>query len=370
MYNLPLVSIIINNYNYGRFLRAAITSALAQSYKRTEVIVVDDGSTDESQAVIAGFGERVVAVLKENGGQGSAFNAGLAASSGEVVIFLDADDLLMPETVARVVSVFHSRPEVAKVMYRMAVVDACGRPTGAVKPAPHVPLLSGDLRRHVLAFPDDLPWLPTSGNAFCAAVLRRIMPIPEAEYRILADFYLSHLTPLFGPVAVLPAVGAQYRVHGGNNYEVTGLDLAQIRRTIVHWRQTHGYLQRFAASLGLVDPAAPPAILSVAYAASRLASLKLDPAQHPIPGDTVWVAVHEGTAAALQRFDIAPPLKGLFVAWFAAMASAPPPIARRLAALFFIPERRRGVNYVLRHWNRRPLTTGKGIVRSFLDRKI
>src|SRR4029077_3087176 len=79
---------------YGRFLGRAIDSALGQAYPWTEVVVVDDGSTDESRAVIAGYGDRVVPVLKGNGGQASAFNAGLAASRGRVVIFLDSDDWL------------------------------------------------------------------------------------------------------------------------------------------------------------------------------------------------------------------------------------------------------------------------------------
>src|SRR5215213_900396 len=93
----PLVSVIIDNYNYGRFLREAIDSALGQTYPRVEVIVVDDGSTDDSRAVIAAYGDRVVPVLKENGGQASAFNAGFAASRGELICFLDADDTFMPE---------------------------------------------------------------------------------------------------------------------------------------------------------------------------------------------------------------------------------------------------------------------------------
>lgn len=63
---LPLVSIIINNYNYGRFLREAIDSALNQTYPHVEVIVVDDGSTDGSQEIITSYGDRVIPVLKEN----------------------------------------------------------------------------------------------------------------------------------------------------------------------------------------------------------------------------------------------------------------------------------------------------------------
>src|SRR5687768_5034795 len=92
----PLVSVVINNYNYGRYLGPAIDSALQQSYPCVEVIVVDDGSTDHSRAVIAGYGHRIIPIYKANGGQASALNAGYEESQGEIVIFLDADDLLGP----------------------------------------------------------------------------------------------------------------------------------------------------------------------------------------------------------------------------------------------------------------------------------
>ena len=73
----PLVSIIINNYNYGNFLPIAISSALKQTYSNVEVVVVDDGSTDNSREVVAGYGDHIVPILKENGGQASAFNSGV-----------------------------------------------------------------------------------------------------------------------------------------------------------------------------------------------------------------------------------------------------------------------------------------------------
>ena len=78
--NNPLVSILINNYNYGYFLGAAIESALSQTYQNIEIIVVDDGSTDNSREIIAHYGNHIIPILKENGGQASAFNAGFAAS--------------------------------------------------------------------------------------------------------------------------------------------------------------------------------------------------------------------------------------------------------------------------------------------------
>ena len=105
----PLVSILINNYNYGRFLGAAIDSALEQAYPKVEVIVVDDGSTDGSREIIASYGERIIAVLKGNGGQGSAFNAGVAASRGDILCFLDADDFFYPDKVSHIVEAFRQR---------------------------------------------------------------------------------------------------------------------------------------------------------------------------------------------------------------------------------------------------------------------
>ena len=340
-----LVSTIVNNYNYGRYVGQAIESALRQTHPSVEVIVVDDGSTDDSRQVIGAFGARVAAVYQPNGGQAAALNTGWAHSHGEVVIFLDADDVLEPHVAADYAAAFGANPGAARAHCRMTVIDADGRPTGGVKPAPGLPLLGGDLRRQVLSFPDDLPWLPTSGNAYAAAVLRQIMPIPAAEFRILADYYLSHVTPLFGPVLALEAVGAHYRVHGANNYARDGapLDLAQVRRTITYWRAAHVHVQRFAAQLGLPGrPATPDEVLSVALTANRLVSLKLDPAHHPIAGDTAGGLLRLGWRAAGRRFDVGPATRLKFRGWFLAMAPAPRPLARWLADLLLRPERRPG----------------------------
>src|SRR5919107_292807 len=82
------VSIVINNYNYDRFLGRAIESALDQSYTLVEVVVVDDGSTDGSRQVMRRYSDRVVTVEQPNGGQAAAINAGFAACHGDLVVFL------------------------------------------------------------------------------------------------------------------------------------------------------------------------------------------------------------------------------------------------------------------------------------------
>src|SRR6476659_10838497 len=103
-----MVTIIINNFNYAKYIGASIESALAQTYDNVEVIVSDDGSTDNSREVIESYGSSIVAVFKPNGGQASALNAGFKKSSGDLVIFLDADDVLWPSCVAEVVRHWHS----------------------------------------------------------------------------------------------------------------------------------------------------------------------------------------------------------------------------------------------------------------------
>jgi cellulose synthase/poly-beta-1,6-N-acetylglucosamine synthase-like glycosyltransferase len=105
-------------------------------------------------------------VLKENEAVASAFNAGFSHSQGKIVIFLDSDDVLHPQALSRIVAAFESSPAPVRVSYRMRVVDGLGRWTGQMRPHQHLPVPSGDLRREVMTFSFDMPWLPTSGNAF------------------------------------------------------------------------------------------------------------------------------------------------------------------------------------------------------------
>src|SRR5262245_44997727 len=100
----PLVSVVINNYNYAKYLADAIDSALRQYYPHTEVIVVDDGSTDRSREIVAQYGPTVASIRKANGGQASALNAGFTASHGECILFLDSDDIILPSAATNAVA--------------------------------------------------------------------------------------------------------------------------------------------------------------------------------------------------------------------------------------------------------------------------
>jgi glycosyltransferase involved in cell wall biosynthesis len=337
------IDVVIDNYNYGRFLADAIASARAQTHPAVNLIVVDDGSTDDSRRVLEEQGEGLTVVLKENGGQASALNAGFERCQGDVVVFLDADDLLKPEAAARIAAAFAGDGPPARAQYRMDVIDGEGRPTGEQKPFAHLPMPSGDLRREELAYSFDLGWMPTSANAFRADALRRIAPIPEGEYRILADWYLVHLSTLLGPIVSIDEICASYRVHGENNFEheTAELNMDRLRNNIRLARPTEEGLARLADELGLERP---PQIASVADLGNRMISLKLEPELHPIAGDSRRGLLRRAARAVPRRHDVSPAMRAMFAGWFTAMALAPRRLARQMALLFLFPERRSSVN--------------------------
>lgn len=195
MKDKPLISIVINNYNYDRFLREAIDSALNQSYPNTEIIVVDDGSTDDSRDIIASYGETIIPVLKDNGGQASAFNAGFAASKGDIVCLLDADDIFMPDKIAEVAGLFESYPDIGWCFHPLRLVDiSAGKYLNISREHSSRPC---DFREGIKK--GKLRFTPpaTSGLCFSRSLLKLILPMPESiliasdNYLKLASLYLA-----------------------------------------------------------------------------------------------------------------------------------------------------------------------------------
>jgi glycosyltransferase involved in cell wall biosynthesis len=341
------VDVVVTNHNYARFLPEAIESACAQSYSDVHVVVVDDGSTDGSREVLQDYEDRVEVILKEQGGQASALNAGLERCRGDVLLVLDADDVLRPHAAERVAAAFAGGPRLAKVQFPMAIVDVDGNPTGEVKPGGHLRAPVGDQREAELAFPFDLPWLPGGGTGFRMEAVREILPIPAADYpRSGADWYLVHLTALLGEAALLEEVCASYRVHGGNAYELAAdeIELDHVREAIVFAGATTRSLEALADRLGLERP---QRVLSYADLANRLVSLRLEPERHPLAGDRRLPLLRDAVRATRRRTDVSLPMKLLLVGWFALEAVVPRHLARRLAELFLFPGRRTGANRLL-----------------------
>lgn len=174
----PLVSVVLNNFNYGRYLDAAIRSVLEQTYARVELIIVDDGSTDESRAVAERHAGRAVLVFKENGGQASALNAGVARAKGELVCFLDADDLWLPGKLDAVVRAFQLDPSIGWVRHKLAVVNEALEPQGAQIPEFAGSGVFAGGRYHYL---ERRATVSTSALCLRAEVCAAIFPIPERD---------------------------------------------------------------------------------------------------------------------------------------------------------------------------------------------
>ena len=354
------VDVVIDNYNYGRYVRQAVDSALAQTHANVRVVVVDDGSTDGSPAVLERYADRVELVLKENGGQASALNAGLARCSGDVVIFLDADDALDPTAAAQVAEVFARHCEVVHVPYRLEVIDGSGRKNGLVKPSLDMDLPRGQIADAKLVFPFDIVSVGTSGNAWpmryagsgpsrrTTRRLRRLVPRAPAAPPWSRPPRGRGPRPLWVP-------------RGEHLRAVRGTGRPPPRPSDDPLREgDNEALEREAREVGLPLPYHP--ILSVSDLANRLISLRLDRAGHPRAEDTVSRLVRDGSRAARRRWDSPPTMKGLFILWFALTAVAPRPVLERLALAFLFRERRNLLNRCFsRLRRRRRLGVGVGL---------
>lgn len=127
---LPLVTVVVPCYNQARFLRDAVDSALAQTYPRVEVVVVSDGSPDDAAAVAAEYGDRIRFVEQENSGVSAARNTGIRMGTGEVLAFLDADDVLHPGCLERRVGMLIAEEDIGMVSGNLRFVDEDLNPTG------------------------------------------------------------------------------------------------------------------------------------------------------------------------------------------------------------------------------------------------
>jgi glycosyltransferase involved in cell wall biosynthesis len=210
----PLITVLITTYNYGRFIEEAIESVLGQNFpsEMVQILVVDDGSTDDTRVRLKNYGSRVEYLYKKNGGQATALNFGFERACGEIIALLDGDDLFLPGRLSRIAEAFGLDPELGLVYHRARVwhmeTDAYGEWEFAA--------ISGDIRKQpdlaLLYFPQ-----PTSCLAFRRTCLNPILPIPE-NIVMLADCFPAALIPFLSPILAIPECLSVYRIHGKNAY--------------------------------------------------------------------------------------------------------------------------------------------------------
>lgn len=292
---IPSFSIIIVNFNYAAYLGVAIESALGQSLPASEVIVVDDYSTDDSRALIARYEGRVVACLHTaNGGMSACANTGFFASHGDIVLFLDADDFLYPDALESIADAW--RPGVVQTQARLDLVDADGRVEDVFPPL-EVRFSSGNVRT-LLANCGRYQTTVTTGLAFGRDALSHVMPIPEADFSRSADGYLATIVPLYGEVVSIERRIGAYRRHAKNHSSFSANIATRSRWRIDHDEKRYAALRVHGPRNG-VAIAVTPGLNDPVHLEERLASLCFDPARHPYPDDSRGALGRYGVRAVL-----------------------------------------------------------------------
>lgn len=206
------ISVVIPVFNQARFVADAVTSALNQTLSPLEVIVVDDGSTDETAAVLQQFAAdpRVKLIRQENRGVSAARNAGAAVACGKYLAFLDADDIWLPAKLERQRERFTLDPKLTLVHCGMAVIDGAKHPLREQMDGKE-----GSIAPELLFFEGPVILGGGSGLMVPAAVFHELGGFDE-RMSTSADWDLFYRLANRGPVGFVPEILLQYRVHGSN----------------------------------------------------------------------------------------------------------------------------------------------------------
>ena len=332
------VSIIVVNYNNAEFLAAAIDSALGQEYPLCEVIVVDDCSTDNSQAVIARYRDRIRSVFRQaNGGQTAALNSAWPLARYPILIFLDSDDVLLPHAA----STFARRwsDEIVKIQAPLVSIDKAGRPLGNVAPK-YPPNLDTAIIRAELLRTGGSPNSPASGNAYSRSLLDRIRADGgfklENSREHWMDAILECNAPFYGEVVTLYEPLACYRIHESNLYAFNTVDVERFAAKAHTFDMKVHYFAQRCSTWGIhFDPIAARK-RSIWLLECRMVVAKLG--AHPAVEPTFTIlclAIKACIGAQLPVFD-----RILRTVWFAGVAAAPSAVARKLIAFRFVPSQR------------------------------
>ena len=225
----PFVTALIDTYNHERFIEEAIRSVLEQDFPASEleIIVVDDGSVDSTPEVVRRFSPRVRLLRKRNGGQASAFNAGIAEARGELLAFLDGDDWWVPKKLSAVTEVFSREPSVGLVGHGLTQVYLNGsQRTEVIREASLFRITSIEIAKK---FRMCRGFLGTSRMTYRRRVLEQIGQVPESLL-FEADEYLFTLGSVLTDVLILRDALTNYRLHDTNLFQFANGTSENIRK--------------------------------------------------------------------------------------------------------------------------------------------
>lgn len=253
----PFASVLIDTYNHERFIEQAIASVLAQDFPASdrEIIVVDDGSTDRTPEIVRKFEPQVRLVRKTNGGQASAFNAGIPECKGQIIAFLDGDDWWARNKLTRVACALQPTEGVGLVGHGVTQVFPDGRQHTELLREGAVARFRITSKQGAEVFRLRKSFLGTSRMTYRSDVLRKIGKVPEG-LTFEADEYLFSLAGLFADVLVLKESLTFYRLHDANLFQITNGESESTRKKLNILTALAQSLREGLATHGLPDEVA------------------------------------------------------------------------------------------------------------------
>jgi glycosyltransferase involved in cell wall biosynthesis len=319
------LSVIIANYNYRDFVAAAIESALAVDWLDKEVIVVDDASTDDSRTIIEGFQGRVAAYFRSKSHQLGAHMFGFEQSTGDVIIFLDADDLLEPEVMREVAKVW--RPGVSKVQYRMNLIDATGTQLGSALPQ-FPPKDDPEKLRRTFLRTMAYTTPPGSGNAYSRDFVLNVFALRPTIPQ--SDAVLLTIAPILGDVLTIRKPLARLRLHSASWGAMTeSLNTFKLRQLLLQDIERAELFATVSRQLRL-PVSRDPLKNSFHHLQYRLASYLVEPSAHPFAKDTKSILVFRLMFSLTKSSQMPLRERAILLAWTIACALAPRVYRRNL----------------------------------------
>ena len=327
----PKISVIIPCYNHARYVGQAIDSVLMQNYPALDLVVVNDGSTDDSLSVVRRHAPDSTIIDQANRGEVHARNAGFAACAGDIVLFLDADDFLEPGALSEIARAWV--PELAKIQFDLKIIDADGRDSGRIF-GHFGPNFTIRRVRDDFARTGTYRWPVTSGNAYSRWFVSLLFP---QAFQGPVDGYLNTVAPVYGDVLTLPLTLGRYRLHD-KNQSLKTRECSGLANVIAHRHRELAEMQRHAALHGVRLPGVDPIDHEIPFLNYRLIATKLG---SPYPGSDQDRPVKLLLKALQQLSREGLPAKTAMVhaIWFLVLAMMPTAVVLPLVQLRFDRER-------------------------------
>ena len=316
-----LVGVVVVNYNYGRFLGEALTSVFTQTRPPASVVLVDDGSTDGSLQVAAAYPGISRIVQQENLGHVAAFQAGFAAISTDIVMFLDADDFLYSHCMESLVARWSSG-SISKIQFQLDTVDALSRNQNMTFPHLTRELTPAEVRRR--AFRHGIyPWTVSSGNAYSRAYLDSVLPIDSRRFPKSPDGYVNKLAPLYGDVVSIPEALGAYRVHGANLWaQSKSLNASVINKTVALDLSLDEEFRTRGRQLNAgIEPR--DELLTPQHLEYRLLGFILDARGAPVRADSRLSLWRKALRAVWRQERLTAKAKLIWITWFTVLTCLP-----------------------------------------------